>query len=141
MLDLRVICDIFVFGRKQLLEEIIKAPILSTGHLRQIGLKRVPPLIDTWLYSTPAYQFHMENFDSELISFLNYYEPLKNYLNSDFLDNAFLSISYVTEDKSLQLAASISNETIRLLGSLNLGLEMGVEVWISEKPFWIGDFS
>jgi hypothetical protein len=44
--------------------------LIPTGRLVQLGLKKIPPAVDSWGYFSKRFMFRFENLDEEVYDFL-----------------------------------------------------------------------
>ena len=136
---LRILGCICIYGSKASLEPLVQTSAIPSGQMMQLGLKRKIPDVDSWIYSSPYYQFHhYEPLDEELHEFIKSNRRIGNFLipRNHGIEYAHLKITPVEQSFEEIFSCLLSHKTITLLSELGLGLEISPAVVMPEFPFW-----
>ena len=138
ILIMRILAHIVITGPRIQLEELSSHSAIQDGKLCQLGLRRTPPPVDSWKYSSPIYQFDAVFLDEDLYSFLLANKRLGKFLHKirDKVSYAFLSVVPVGQTYEQTFSCLLSQETLSMLTTMGLGLEIAPETLLPEYPFW-----
>jgi hypothetical protein len=113
--------------------------LIPTGRLVQLGLKKIPPAVDSWGYFSKRFMFRFENLDEEVYDFLTSNERIASVLLDQSSEIEYASFTLTPTGASFDdgFSCYIKNATLKKMVDLGLSFEIAPEEWMPEFPFWI----
>jgi hypothetical protein len=135
---LRTLAKIQVYGSKRRLTQLEQNGLIPNGVLRQIGLARRVPDVDSWSYSSLWYEFPLVSFNLDVAEFLCVHEVLGLELGKDLSDIRFaaLTICPVNATELDQFGGIFDPHFLRRLAVMNLALEIAPAQVMPHAPLW-----
>jgi hypothetical protein len=135
---MRVIGQIYILCNKSSLDNIILTMPITSGEVKQIGLKRTIPEKDLWNYSSPWYAFHQDFLDAEIYSFLCAHKQLKNTLLTwkSGIKHAIFVLTPINERCEEYFSCLLKLETLQILVDIGLTLEIAPAAIMPNTSYW-----
>ena len=134
----RVLGSIYLIGSGGCLSRLAHEALIPNGSLRQIGLARKIPEPDLWCYSSPRYQFNLDEIDDEVRSFLHAHPKVTQALlnQQKGVQYAMFVICPVAQNEEDMFAGALSNETLQALAASGLALEIAPAPVMPDAEPW-----
>lgn len=135
---LRILGNISIYGSQCDLEKLASTAKIPNSTLRQIGILRKIPDIDSWCYGTQWYRFNFETLDEEIQNFLIAHEQLGIML-PDYdisMDKAVLTLCPVEQSDEEVFSCLLSNDTLHILSRLSLSLQIAPASIMPDVMYW-----
>ncbi|TAL26799.1 MAG: hypothetical protein EPN97_18845 [Alphaproteobacteria bacterium] len=125
-------------GTKASIDKCALIASIPSGTIKQIGLKRKVPIVDAWLYASPWYRFHLDTMDDEIRDFLTAHSRVGDALaaRDAGIAYAFFTLCPVETKDEGSFAGIFSLETLKLLASMGLELQISPATVMPDSPYW-----
>jgi hypothetical protein len=126
-------------GTKSSIDKCALVASIPHGIMTQIGLKRKFPKVDTWLYASPWYRFHLDTMDHEVRDFLTSNLQVGDALavRDAGINYAFFTLCPVEQSDEESFAGVFSLETLKLLANMGLELQIAPASVMPDAPYWV----
>ncbi|MEI6544829.1 MAG: hypothetical protein WCL60_15035 [Methylococcales bacterium] len=133
----RILGQIEVYGSKSDIDLCASIALIEGGVIKQIGLKRKIPDTDSWYYASPLYCFNRNRIDEEIHNFIASCSRIGEGISASGIKEAFFTLYPIDQSFDEMLSCVFSNETITLISSLGIGLQIAPEVTMPDAPYWV----
>lgn len=139
---LRILAKISIYGSKAALGPLMEAALIQDGKIKQVGTSRKKPELDSWSYSSPWYEFHVDEIDNEIHDFLVAHERLGAFLCASNgrcvsgMEYAVLSLCPVGQNAQEYFSCFFGREILGALLQSGLALEIAPASTLPEAQYW-----
>jgi len=134
----RLLGRIDIDGTRASVDKCASVAQIPNGTIMQIGLKAKVPPVDAWLYASPWYRFRFDANDQEVRDFLAAHSKVGDALalGDAGIEYAFFTLCPVEQSYEENFAGTFSNQTLKLLANMGLGLQVSPAAVMPDAPYW-----